>query len=572
MLTIEPEDTLREMLGELKCRVLLVSEDTLIRFTLPNFFENTDISVTATDKEEEGLRLLRREGFDAVILDLCSNAEKSILFRREIRKIDEKIPVLFMTPLFYWSDVQILDRIVEEPHSYYIPENADRKFMTAKLRQVINSCRAENSLNLLKDKITRNWFLAGLLQHAMLPPWVYFGEKYEFSCLYKPSSRVSGDLFEWLPLGEDRVLFIFGDVSGHGTHSALALTAVQSFLKQIVLLDRGKAARPCQIATEINKFFCDHLHNIVHMSALIVYIDFAKNLIRYQNAGYMDPLCINSETGRLEDMNPEKKGSLPLGIIKDTVYTGKDNVEFHFDDPSVFLFCSDGLLGLSKDRDGSSHMEMKTCQDLASILVSDEQKRDKSIAIPFQICHTLQQFGYSFPQDDISIALVRKTNQSEREYSFSCRVPADQNAVDEICQKASDFVSRHYDDDEISVNTDLLLAEYLVNVILHGLNEYEKLSDFIAIKLCAAETELKIIVWDHGKEWNGFLPHQDNADERLEQLNRDMATSGRGLPIISKIASQISRQRYCGLNESVFIIPAPAKRTVPPTQDEVKGE
>ena len=568
MLTIEPEDTLREMLGELRCRVLLVSQEPLIRFTLPNFFENTDISVTATAENEEGLRLLRREEFDAVILDLCSNAEKSILFRWEIRAIDEKIPVLFMTPLFYWSDVQILDRIVEEPHSYYIPENADRKFMIAKLRQVIGSCRAESSLNRLKDKITRNWFLASLLQQAMLPPWVYFGGRYEFSCLYKPFSRVSGDLFEWLPLDEDHALFIFGDVSGHGTHSALALTAVQSFLKQIILLDKGKAARPCQIASEINKFFCDHLHNIVHMSALIAYIDFAENRIRYQNAGYMDPICIDSKTGRIENVNPEKKGALPLGILKDTVYTSKDNVEFHFSDTSVFLFCSDGLINLSKDQEGLSRMEMKTALDLASILVSDEQKKDKSIAIPFQICHTLQQFGYNFPLDDISVALIRKTMPSEREYSFSCRVPADQNAVDEICQKASEFVTRHYDDDEISVNTDLLLAEYLVNVILHGLNEYEKLNDFIAIKLCASETELKIIVWDHGKEWNGFISHEDTADERLEQLNRDMATSGRGLPIISKIASQISRQRYCGLNESVFIIPAPSKASEAPAQDE----
>lgn len=307
------------------------------------------------------------------------------------------------------------------------------------------------------------------------------------------------------------------------------------------------------------------------MSALIAYIDFANNRIRYQNAGYMDPVCIDSETGRFEDVNPEKKGALPLGIIRDTVYAGEDDVEFHFKDTSVFLFCSDGLIGLSKEKDGSSHMDMKTFLDLASLLISDGQKKDKSIAIPFQICHTLRQFGYNFPQDDISVALIRKTLRNEREYSFSCRVPADRNAVDGICQKASDFVTRHYGGDEISVNTDLLLAEYLVNVILHGLNEYEKLNDYIAIKLCASETELKVIVWDHGKEWNGFLPRQDSADERLEQLNRDMATSGRGLPIISKIASQISRQRYCGLNESVFIIPVPGNVSGP-AENEIRGQ
>lgn len=555
MLAIETEYSLQEMPDGQNYRILLVSEDALIRFTLQNFFKDSDITVIAAAENDDGLRLLLQEKFDAVISELCSNAERSILFRRKIRGINEKMPILFMTPLSYWSDVQILDRIVEDPHSYYIPENADRKFMTAKLRQVISACQAENSLNYLKEKITRNWFLAGLLQQAMLPPWVYFGEKYEFSCLYRPFTRVSGDLFEWLPLDEDRALFVFGDISGHGTHSALAMAAVQSFLKQIILHDKEKGTRPSLIAGEINGFFCNHLHNIVHMGALIAYIDFKNNYIRYQNAGYMDMICVDAETGRIENANPEGKGSLALGLIKDNVYTDEDNVEFHFPDSAVFLFCSDGLADLPKDNDGETGVDMKACLDLVSMLVTDAKKNSKSIAVPFRAYHTLQQFGYLHPRDDLSMVLIRKPMQSEQEYSFSCRVPADQKMVDEICQRASTFVTKRYNDDELSVNTELLLEEYLLNVILHGLNEYEKLNDYLAIRLCAGESELKLIVWDHGKEWNGFISETDDVDEKFEQLNRDMATSGRGLPIISKIASHISRQRYSGLNESIFIVP-----------------
>ena len=126
----------------------------------------------------------------------------------------------------------------------------------------------------------------------MLPPWVYFSESYEFSCFYKPFSRVSGDLFEWLPLDEDRALFIFGDVSGHGTHSALAMTAVQSFLKQLTAEDKEHATRPCLLANDINDYFCSHIQNIVYMSTLIVYMDFRRNFLRYLNAGYMDVIAM----------------------------------------------------------------------------------------------------------------------------------------------------------------------------------------------------------------------------------------------------------------------------------------
>ena len=558
---METDEILDGMLASHKNQILLVSEDNLVRFTLQNFFKDSNLVITATQKREEGLKLLRKERFDAVITEIGSDSEASIQFRKDIRLHDGKIPILFMTPLFYWSGGRLLDQIVEDPHSFYIPENADRQFMEAKLMQVIGSCQAENALAHMKHKMMRNWFLANLLQQAMLPPWVYFSEHYEFSCFYRPYTKISGDLFEWLPLDDNRALFIFGDISGHGTHSALAMTAVQSFLTQIILHDKERAAHPSLIAADINNFFYNRLHNIVYMSTLIAYIDFGKNHLRYQNAGYMDLLCVDAETGELKNINPENKGSLPLGMMKDAVYSDKDDVEYDFPDSAAFLFFSDGLTDLSKDKEGNNYMDMEMFKQLVSVLISDARKEGKSMALPFRCHHSLEQFGYRFPQDDISMVLVRKAQVKEKQYTFACRVPTDKNAVDMICEKASEFVTEHYRNDELSVNTELLLEEFLVNVIQHGLNEYEKLNEFIAIKLCAYDNELKLIIWDRGREWNGFMMQQSKAEEKLEELNEQMETHGRGLPIISAIASKISRQRYCGLNESIFVIPLRKNKT-----------
>lgn len=538
------------------CQVLLVSGNELVRFSLENFFTGSDIQLFSTLTPEEAAPLLGKEKFDAVIYDIGGDPEAGLRMRKVIRDHDARLPILFITPQFYWSDANLLDQIVEDQHSYYIPENVDRKFIVAKLRQAITVRQTENSLKQLRSKITRNWFLASQLQQAMLPPWVYFSDSYEFSYLYKPFSRISGDLFEWLPLDEDRALFIFGDVSGHGSHSALAMSAIQSFMTQTMMLDRERATRPCLIASDINDFFCQHLHNIVYMSTLIAYFDFRNNYLRYQNSGFMDIVCVNADTGEIENINPEKKGSMPLGMVKDTEYTDADNVEYHFSDSSVFFCCSDGLMDLSKDSNGEKYMDMKVATKLASILVKDTQKEEKSISLPFRYYNSLEQFGYVHPQDDLSLVLIRKPRLSEREYVFSCRVPADKDAVDQICQRASGFVSAHYPgNEEISVDAELLLEEYLVNVILHGLNEYEKLNEYIALKLCAGEKELKIIIWDHGKEWNGLFMPPEQAEKSLDELNEHFATSGRGVPIMSRVASRISRQRYCGLNESIFVIP-----------------
>ena len=562
MVTLEQDLAYNDAFDDRSYRVLLVSSSTLLRFSLPNFFKDSDIQVTVTDTVASAMTVLQHKSFDAIIAEISPQGGEILQFRRQVRLIDDKIPLVFMTPLFYWSDAKLLDSIVEDPHSYYIPDNADRKFMVAKLHQVIASSQAENSLKQLQNTINRNWFLASLLQQAMLPPWVYFGDKYEFSCLYRPFTRVSGDLFEWLPLDEDRALFIFGDISGHGTHSALAMTAVQSFLKQIILLDKRRAEHPCLIASDINEFFCSHLHNIVYMSTLIAYIDFKNNNIRYQNAGYLDMVCINAETGEYENINPENRGSLPLGMVKNTVYTEADNVEYHFSDSSVFLIASDGLADLAKDKNGNSFLDMELFLKLASILVTENRREDKAITIPFRAYNSLEQFGYVYPQDDLSLVIIRKPPKLEKEYVFSCRVPVDKSAADMICEKASNFVTKCYDSIELSTKVELLLEEYLVNVIMHGLNEYEKLNDHIAVKLCAYPEELKLLVWDHGKEWNWLMMQPTSADQKLDQLNDGLIGNGRGLPIIAKIASQISRQRYSGLNESIFVIPVPPQETV----------
>ena len=544
-------------------RVLFFSQNKLIRFKLENFFDDSLVQLTVVTEPEEGAAALKKEKFDAVIAEICSDAEVVLHFRQLIRKQHTWLPILFITPLFYWTDARLLEHIVEDPHSYYIPENADKKFLIAKLTQVVTASHAEGALHQLQNKISRNLFLASQLQQAMMPPWVYFSDSYEFSCFCQAYSSVSGDLFEWLPLDENRVLFIFGDVCGHGTHSALAMTAIQSFLKQLTMQDKELAARPCLLAADINDYFCSHLHNIVYMGTLIVYMDFSRNLIRYQNDGYMDIICIDSKTGEVIDTNPEKRGNLPLGMSQDTVYSDEDNVEYHFTDSTVFLFHSDGLMDLSKDSGGDQYLNPEVYTKLAALQVSDAREEDKSVALPFHIYHALRQFGYVYPQDDLTMVLIRKPPHLEKEYIFSCRVPSNKQAVDEICEKAGSFVNRFSGNDELAVRTELLLEEYLVNVIQHGLSEYQKYNEFIAIKLCAFERELKLIVWDRGKEWNSFSFRRETADQTLDKLNEERSPSGRGLPIISKIATQVSRQRYSGLNESIFIIPVWAPR--PPT-------
>ncbi|MBP5181457.1 MAG: hypothetical protein J6331_00365, partial [Lentisphaeria bacterium] len=112
--------------GEKISRVLLVSGSELLTFSLENLFTDSSVLLTSVRERRDGLKHFREDVFDAVITDICRDMEEGMLLRRELRSLNKKVPILFMTPPFFWSDVRLLDRLVEDPHSYYIPENADR--------------------------------------------------------------------------------------------------------------------------------------------------------------------------------------------------------------------------------------------------------------------------------------------------------------------------------------------------------------------------------------------------------------------------------------------------------------
>ncbi len=550
--------------SKLPCQLFLYGQNAQYVSSLKNHLEGMKIELmvgemmiqtmtASAETEADRLEQVMTNCIHAIVFELSTDSAEGLRFRSSLREADDKktLPILFIMSDKYWSDPELLGKVFEDPYSFVVPVNVDFKTLFVRLEHCINF----EILNKCKEQFDRNKRISHHLQQTMLPPWVHLGNSYEFSTFYLPHNDISGDLVEWFPLDEHRVLFIFGDVSGHETHSALAMSAVHSFLSHLIELDKENARRPCLIANEIQAYFRRHFGGIVYLGALIAYFDFQSNYLCFLNAGYENLLCVDSLTGKVDLLNPENRGNLAMGYQEGTVYTEDDSVEYWFSDYSVFMFFSDGLTDLSQDQDGITYMDKELLCRLLSGLVMETQDEEKSIAIPFKCYHLLQQHGYLYPQDDLTMGILRKSPHLKKEFTFTCRVPADKQAVDDICKKCSAFVSEYYRDERLSVNTELLLEEYLVNVIIHGLEEYEKLYDFIAIKLHAYDDRLLLVIWDRGKEWNGELMQKDTAEDTLDRANSNLSESGRGLPIISKIASKESRRRFSGLNETVFIIP-----------------
>jgi len=550
--------------------ILVLDDEKFILFTVSACLKSTQFQTETATTAAAALELFRKKKFDAVISDIMMDSVDGFMFRDMIRKYDKQIPIIFLTSLVDDIDNTLMAQIMKDHYSYYLGKNFDRTALIEKLDQAVQAYNAQNAILLLEKKFEKDLELATQVQSAMLPPWVQFGKNYEFSYLYKPLYKISGDIFEWIPLDEDSCLCIFGDISGHGIHSALAMTAVQSILKQMITIDMTKAFQPHLVAKQINDFFCQKLNRCTYMTGLIAIWNFKENILRFHNAGHPDLICFDSVTGDEIPLNPERKGGLPLGLIDNAVYREKDNVEIHFPEEALFMAYSDGLLDLVSSSRDESGMDMNLFMQLASTLAKqDHRHEDDTISIPFRCREALEQIGYDLQQDDFSMFVLRKTVPDEREETFLYQIPPDNNSVDLVSWKASEFVLKTFGSEELAGKVEILLSEFLVNIVKHGLGTNRNVNDFLVIKIRGDEKQILVTVWDRGKIWkdNGLTVDKE-LDKMLLELSKNKAQSGRGIPLILKITPQISRRHHSGLNETIFTIKCDAETIQKTAGDE----
>lgn len=75
-------------------KILVVDDDTLVRTSLSYALEDAGHQVVQAGDGNEGLAALRRESFDAVVLDILMPEREGIETIREIRKKWADLPVL----------------------------------------------------------------------------------------------------------------------------------------------------------------------------------------------------------------------------------------------------------------------------------------------------------------------------------------------------------------------------------------------------------------------------------------------------------------------------------------------
>ncbi|HTW83564.1 MAG TPA: SpoIIE family protein phosphatase [Candidatus Sulfotelmatobacter sp.] len=155
--------------------------------------------------------------------------------------------------------------------------------------------------------------VAETLQDAFLQRPLPTTASVSFSATYVPASeeaKVGGDWYDGVELSRGRVMFVIGDVAGHGLEAAVAMNRTRQALVQAAVLD----ADPASLLSRVNAELMRDRSRMV--TAVCGYADSQNYVFTYATAGHPPPVLV--EPGRAPRLL--EFGGLPLAVMDSAVY------------------------------------------------------------------------------------------------------------------------------------------------------------------------------------------------------------------------------------------------------------
>ena len=155
------------------------------------------------------------------------------------------------------------------------------------------------------DRLQNEVRLAQDLQRSILPEAAPKVPGLAVAHLYRPSSEVGGDFFDYYTTESGGLLVAVGDASGHGLDSSMVSSMAKS-----ALFTHVAAGRPLDSTmSEMNRMMYATLGRRRLMSLALVEIDPSERRLRWVNAGQIFPIL--RRQGRVREL--EQPG-YPLGV------------------------------------------------------------------------------------------------------------------------------------------------------------------------------------------------------------------------------------------------------------------
>lgn len=255
--------------------------------------------------------------------------------------------------------------------------------------QVVENARLydeEQSLKIIEEELK----FASDIQQKLLPKESPSIEGYDISGKSSPAKEVGGDYFDFIPIGENKIVLCLGDVSGKGMPAALLMSNLQATLRGQALFTNSAG----QCMTNANKLIYRSTDEQKFATLFYGILNYKENTFDFSNAGHNPPYLISKNNN-----THLSKGGTVLGFLDNYEYE-EDAVKLKSGD--VIIIYSDGIteaLNASDEEFGEERL----------LSIVNKHINNKTSKIISEVFKAVKIFAQDMPQsDDITIVVIKK--------------------------------------------------------------------------------------------------------------------------------------------------------------------
>ncbi len=206
------------------------------------------------------------------------------------------------------------------------------------------------------------------------------------------ADEIGGDYFDFVPLAEDHLGIVIGDVSGHGFDSALLMAETRAVLRSAA----QARSRPGEILTVVNRVVAADMEGNRFTTLFVGRLHGPTRTLTFASAGH-NPGYVLDRTGAVK--TELTATGVPLGPFPDAVFTTSSEIVLEPGDMLVLL--TDGVTE-SQSPDGS-FFEVE-----ASLEVVRSCRGERASEIVQRLYRAARAFGQGVPQiDDMTIVICK---------------------------------------------------------------------------------------------------------------------------------------------------------------------
>ncbi|MCO7227023.1 SpoIIE family protein phosphatase [Pleionea sp. CnH1-48] len=134
----------------------------------------------------------------------------------------------------------------------------------------------------------------------------------EVGSYMKPAKDVGGDFYDVIPLNDNLVFFVIGDVSGKGVPAALYMAVTMTLCQSFSHEDMSAL----EIIEKTNNHLMRYSKYHMFVTLILGILDTRTGEMTFASAGHNPPVLVNSETGTSEFVSGDT--GIALGVIENT--------------------------------------------------------------------------------------------------------------------------------------------------------------------------------------------------------------------------------------------------------------